>query len=118
MWERAFAIFDGPLPPGPRGLVHRDFHPGNVLWADGAVTGLVDWASAELGHPHADIGHCRWNLARVHGLGVADRFLALTGAVGYAGYWDVVACLGGFSAAEFEEKVFVEEAFVAAAVGR
>ena len=116
VWERAFARFDGPPPPGPRGLVHRDFHPGNVLWSGGAVSGLVDWASAELGHPHADIGHCRWNLARVHGQAAADRFLELTGAVAYDGYWDVVACLGGFDADEFDAKVAAEEAFLGAAL--
>ena len=83
-----------------------------MLWSGGAVSGLVDWASAELGHPHADIGHCRWNLARVHGQAAADRFLELTGAVAYDGYWDVVACLGGFDADEFDAKVAGEEAFL------
>ena len=39
VWERAFARFDAPPPPGPAGLLHRDHHPGNVLWRDGAVVG-------------------------------------------------------------------------------
>ena len=34
-WERAAEIFHGPVPDGPRSLVHRDFHPGNLLWRQG-----------------------------------------------------------------------------------
>ena len=96
VWERAFAIFDGPAPetPGAACLIHRDFHPGNVLWSGGAVTGVVDWASARIGRPEADVGHCRWNLARALGQAAADAFLARTGAEPYHPYWDIVAALG------------------------
>ena len=116
VWQRAFAIFDGPAPAGERVLIHRDYHPGNVLWVDGAVTGVVDWASAALGAPEADIGHCRWNLARALSLDAADRFLALTGVEDYDPYWDVVATLGGYDARAMEEKTAREEEFLARAV--
>jgi aminoglycoside phosphotransferase (APT) family kinase protein len=118
VWERAFAIFDGPAPAGPRVLVHRDFHPGNVLWAGGAVSGVIDWASAEIGAPGADIGHCRWNLARALSLDAADRFLALTGVGEYDPYWDVVAALGGYDDVALEAKTPREEEFLARAVAR
>ncbi len=98
-------------------FLHRDFHPGNVLWTDGAVTGLVDWASAAIGPAAADAGHCRWNLARTLGQDAADRFLALTG-LAYHPYWDVVAALGGYDAEELAAKPPAEEAFLAAAVRR
>ena len=49
VWAAAFALFDAAPPPAPAVLLHRDFHPGNVLWTGGAVTGLVDWASAAIG---------------------------------------------------------------------
>jgi aminoglycoside phosphotransferase (APT) family kinase protein len=62
VWERAVEIFHGPVLDPERCFVHRDFHPGNVLWHRGRVSGVVDWASACLGPPSVDIGHCRANL--------------------------------------------------------
>lgn len=62
VWERAVEIFHGPVLDTERCFVHRDFHPGNVLWDRGRVSGVVDWASACVGPPSVDIGHCRANL--------------------------------------------------------
>ena len=86
-----------------------------MLWQDGAVTGIVDWASARIGAPGVDVGHCRWNLARALGQDAADRFPALAGADGHHPYWDVVAALGGYDAAV---KTPAEEEFLARAVAR
>lgn len=41
-WERAIEIFHGPTLETERCFVHRDFHPGNVLWRRGHVAGVVD----------------------------------------------------------------------------
>jgi len=117
VWARAFSLFETPPPAGPPVLLHRDFHPGNVLWTGPAVTGLVDWASAAIGPAAADVGHCRWNLARTLRPGAAGRFLELTG-VAYHPYWDVAAALGGFDAEEVAAKPPAEEAFLAAALAR
>jgi thiamine kinase-like enzyme len=57
-------------------LVHRDFHPGNVLWRRGAVSGVVDWQAACTGPAAADVAHCRVNLLTI-GTDAADRFTAL-----------------------------------------
>jgi hypothetical protein len=62
VWERAAEIGHAPLPRLPAVLVHRDFHPGNVLWQRGAVAGVVDWQSASTGPAVADVAHCRANL--------------------------------------------------------
>jgi aminoglycoside phosphotransferase (APT) family kinase protein len=118
VWERGFAVFDEPPPSDERRFIHRDFHPGNVLWTGGAVTGVVDWASVEIGAPGADIGHCRVNLAGVLGLEAADRFLAFCGEPDYHPYWDIVAALGGFDADTFARWTPQEEEFLAAAVRR
>jgi aminoglycoside phosphotransferase (APT) family kinase protein len=76
VWERAVELFHGPpLDPAPAVIVHRDFHPGNVLWRRGRVSGLVDWQSASIGPPSVDVGHCRMNLAR-YGVDVVDGFTA------------------------------------------
>ena len=50
---RAFAarVLDG-LPDGDR-LCHGDYHPGNVLLADGR-TAVIDWGAATRGAPEAD----------------------------------------------------------------
>lgn len=119
VWERAFAVFER-TPPAGGALVHRDYHPGNVLWAAGAVSGVVDWASTSVGHPDADVGHCRENLARAFDLAAADRFLAhhreLTGAGDYDPYWDVVALLGGYAQDDVSAWSAREDALLAQAV--
>ena len=118
VWERGFAVFDEPPPGDERRFIHRDFHPGNVLWSRGAVTGVVDWASTSIGSPCADVGHCRLNLAGVLGLDAADRFLELCDVGDYHPYWDIVAALGGFDGATLESWTAPEEEFLARAVAR
>jgi aminoglycoside phosphotransferase (APT) family kinase protein len=118
VWERGFAVFEDRPPSDERRFIHRDFHPGNVLWTGGAVTGVVDWASTSIGARSADVGHCRVNLAGVLGLGAADRFLEHCGMPDYHPYWDIVAALGGFDDATFARWTPVEEEFLARAVAR
>ena len=62
-------------PSEERLFVHRDYHPGNVLWEAGRVSGIVDWVNASVGSPWADVGHCRVNIASELGQQAADRFL-------------------------------------------
>ncbi|HEY2594570.1 MAG TPA: aminoglycoside phosphotransferase family protein, partial [Chloroflexota bacterium] len=38
-----------------RALLHLDYHPLNVLTANGAVTCVLDWANAAIGDPRADV---------------------------------------------------------------
>jgi aminoglycoside phosphotransferase (APT) family kinase protein len=116
VWERAFATFSEPPPSGADVFLHRDFHPGNVLWADGEVSGVVDWPNACVGVAESDVGYCRRELVRVFGLEAADRFLSLCGVADYDPYWDIVAAVGGFDDAVFAAWTPVEEAFLARAV--
>ncbi|MEU4768119.1 aminoglycoside phosphotransferase family protein [Actinosynnema sp. NPDC023794] len=122
MWERAIAIHIGPVPQGSS-FIHRDYHPGNVLWLDNAVQGVVDWANASAGHPHADIGHCRENLCTV-GPDVAERFLDAYRAVSgdnseYDPYWDIAAAVGWAPISEeAPDRPDLYESFVARAVAR
>ena len=73
VWERAFEVFHGPRPATGQVFIQRDFHPGNVLWKKGEVSGVVDWQAACVGPPSIDVGHCRMNLFS-YGLKVADDF--------------------------------------------
>jgi aminoglycoside phosphotransferase (APT) family kinase protein len=36
-------------------LLHLDYHPSNVLVADGQVTAILDWANTRAGDPRADL---------------------------------------------------------------
>ncbi len=79
-------------------FIHRDFHPLNVLWQDGRVSGVVDWVNGCAGPAAVDVAHCRLNLALMYGEQFADRFLEFYQATcpGYEHnpYWDMDAVLG------------------------
>ena len=96
IWARAAEICHQPIPAGPRVFLHRDFHPGNVLWQRTKVSGVVDWPRASTGPPSADVGHCRANLFG-YGAAAVDRFTflweGLTGA-SYDPWADVVTIIG------------------------
>ena len=123
VWETAIELLDGPAPGSEQVLIHRDYHPGNVLWKRGAVGGVVDWVNASIGSPWADVGHCRVNLASELGQDAADRFLALYRVAAgrddeYHPYWDVSAAIGGLDEDADEAPSPADEGFLAAAVAR
>jgi aminoglycoside phosphotransferase (APT) family kinase protein len=96
VWERAAEISQGPAPSLPEVLVHGDFHPGNVLWQRGRVSGVVDWQAARAGPAVADVAHCRVNLLTL-GVGAAERFAAWWQQVSgdtYHPWADVVTIIG------------------------
>jgi len=96
-WEQALDAYEGARPSSERVFLHRDFHPGNVLWTGADITGVVDWVSSCAGPPEEDVAHCRVNIAQRHGQAQADRFLALwqeiTGRREYHPYWDLVTTI-------------------------
>ncbi|HUQ40750.1 MAG TPA: aminoglycoside phosphotransferase family protein [Acidimicrobiales bacterium] len=94
IWERAQEVWDAGPPPFRPAFVHRDFHPGNVLWSRGRLTGIVDWANACRGPTGCDIAHCRANLISWAGVAAADAFRAayerLTGEAHHP-YWEIAS---------------------------
>jgi aminoglycoside phosphotransferase (APT) family kinase protein len=123
VWLRAIELLEGPRPEGDRLFIHRDYHPGNVLWRAGRVTGLVDWVNASIGSPWADVGHCRVNLASGLGQEAADRFLEIYRTASgrrddYHPYWDISAAIGGLDESADRRPSPADEAFLAAAVAR
>lgn len=95
-WMRAFYIVAAGGPPADYRLIHRDYHPGNVLWQDGKVSAVVDWVNACRGPAGVDVGHCRVNLVQLYGTRVANEFLSAYErhagpAFSYDPYWDLIS---------------------------
>ena len=57
-------------------LTHDDFHPGNVIWQRGTLSGLIDWSSARLGPRWYEVSYCRADVALLFGMHAADRLVA------------------------------------------
>jgi aminoglycoside phosphotransferase (APT) family kinase protein len=96
IWERAADISRMPAPVLPQVLVHGDYHPGNVLWRRGTVSGVVDWQAACTGPAVADVAHCRVNLLTL-GTSAAGRFTAWwqqAAGVAYHPWADVATIIG------------------------
>jgi aminoglycoside phosphotransferase (APT) family kinase protein len=99
LWQAAIAAYRRrSAPPIERPvLLHRDLHPMNVLWRDGVLAGVVDWVNASLGHPHAELGSGRWNLAVLAGMEAAEAYLEAclegSGQSDYDPLWDLEATL-------------------------
>lgn len=95
-WLRTRDALRAELPVGaPSPIVHRDFHPGNVLFRRGQVTGIVDWVHACRGAVEVDVSKCRVNLALLDDIDAADAFLAACGplAAHYDRRWDALVAL-------------------------
>lgn len=99
LWQRGIDALHDSRQPAPHQpvLLHRDLHPLNMLWSGPDEVGIVDWVNACVGHPHAELGHLRWNLTVLAGRELADRvlesYLALTATFdpsGYDRWWDIV----------------------------
>jgi aminoglycoside phosphotransferase (APT) family kinase protein len=95
-WKRAIVVVQHPGPSYRECFVHRDYHPSNVLWSNGRVSGVVDWVNGCRGPAGIDVAWCRHNLANLHGVSVADDFLAAyTTAAGsdfqYDPHWDLMS---------------------------
>ena len=95
-WKRAIEIVQGAAPSYRECFIHRDFHPSNVLWQNGRVSGVVDWVNGCRGPAGIDVAWCRHNLANLHGVAVADDFLsAYIEAAGsefeYDPHWDLIS---------------------------
>ncbi|MFJ7297064.1 alpha/beta fold hydrolase [Streptomyces collinus] len=86
-WERAVDVIRRDPPPYEGCFLHRDFHPGNVLFTgSGAglrISGVVDWVETSWGPADLDVAHCSTALALLfgpeYGLGFRERYEALGG---------------------------------------
>jgi aminoglycoside phosphotransferase (APT) family kinase protein len=93
--ERIAASLAGPLPAGgslneeairtvighwrgrpanPKVLLHGDFWPGNTIWLDGRLVGVIDWEDAAVGDPFADVGNARLEILWASGVEAMTSF--------------------------------------------
>jgi aminoglycoside phosphotransferase (APT) family kinase protein len=98
LWARAIEIVNGPRPAARERFIHRDYHPTNVLWHDGRVSGVIDWTVACRGPAPIDVAWCRRNLASLYGMGAADQFLAAYRSIAGSAYdhhpyWDLIVII-------------------------
>jgi len=114
VWSAAIDVIRKPAPPYEGRFLHRDFHPGNVLFeveragpvGPPRVTGVVDWVQNSWGPADLDVAHCSTNLALLHGPAWGLRFAeayeeaggVLASAASERLYWrllDALAFAGG-----------------------
>lgn len=94
-WEHCRQYLLKQKPVYEQCLIHRDYHPTNVLWYEQelAVAGVVDWVNGCLGPAGVDVGHCRVNLVQLYGVEIANQFLAAykikRPQFQYDPYWDI-----------------------------
>ncbi|WP_328507407.1 phosphotransferase family protein [Streptomyces sp. NBC_00391] len=101
LWERAVDVIRREAPAYEGCFLHRDFHPGNVLFTgtdtgrdtdagtdagtDGAlrISGVVDWVETSWGPADLDVAHCSTASALLYGaeygLGFRERYEARDG---------------------------------------
>lgn len=94
LWDRMVQRTTDARPTAPPVVIHRDFHPDNLLWTGSAITGVVDWGNACLGPAAFDVAHYRVNLAQLQGPNTTDVLLPgdpawdIEAALGYLDWWD------------------------------
>ncbi|MEU6844839.1 phosphotransferase [Streptomyces sp. NPDC046716] len=89
LWQRAVDVIRREPPDYRACFLHRDFHPGNVLFTgdgDGLrISGVVDWVETSWGPADLDVAHCSTALALLHGVAAgmhfADRYVAAGGTL-------------------------------------
>ncbi|MGW0828028.1 alpha/beta fold hydrolase [Streptomyces sp. NPDC002845] len=106
LWERAVDVIRGEAPAYEGCFLHRDFHPGNVLFSGAGeglrVSGVVDWVETSWGPADLDVARCSTALALLHGaeygLGFGERYEACGGRRLVEGeahlYWRLLDALG------------------------
>jgi aminoglycoside phosphotransferase (APT) family kinase protein len=102
VWRQAFARIATDPPTYEGRFLHRDFHPGNVLFDKAIVTGVVDWVETSWGPADLDVAHCCTALAMLHGPEASERmrvaYLAAGGQLATdpveRGYWELIDAIG------------------------
>jgi aminoglycoside phosphotransferase (APT) family kinase protein len=96
-WAELIDAVGGREPNAEQVFLHRDYHPGNLLWENGTLSGIVDWPSSCRGPRGIDVAHARGNLALVDGVAAAEQFLRayrqIVPSYDHDPWWDIADLL-------------------------
>lgn len=86
------------LPRNPATLLHGDFWPGNSLWLEDKLVGVIDWEDAKWGDPLLDLAISRLDIAWIFGMAATHTFTQHYQAqvawdYTHLPYWDLCAAL-------------------------
>ena len=76
VWLEAHELATTWRIPAASTLVHRDYHPGNILWSRSSLSGVVDWVNGCAGALEADVAGCAADIALLAGSDAALAFVA------------------------------------------
>jgi len=87
-----------PPPATEVCLLHGDYFPGNIVWEGESIAAVIDWESAALGDPMADVATTGLDLRWVFGAEVAEefthRYVTTTGrSTATLAVWELVGSL-------------------------
>ena len=94
-WAR---LRDAGIPQEPLTFVHGDLWPGNLLFRDDRLTGIVDWGHAGLGHPALEVSYMAADLRVATGsqdvhAAVIDAYEELRGPLTNRNWWELAGYL-------------------------
>ncbi len=88
-----------PLPQHNKSvLLHGDYWPGNILWRNSQLVGIIDWEDARFGDPLEDLANTRLETLWAFGIDAMQSFThhyqSIT-SLDYTNlpYWDLFAAL-------------------------
>ncbi len=79
-------------------LLHGDYWPGNVLWKNAVLVGVIDWEDSQIGDPLADLAISRLDVLWAYGEGAMHELTACYQRIANVdltdlAYWDLDAAL-------------------------
>lgn len=79
-------------------LLHGDYWPGNLIWKDERLVGIIDWEDAATGDPLADVANTRLEMLWAFGVEAMHAFTRHYQSMntldfGNLPYWDLCAAL-------------------------
>jgi aminoglycoside phosphotransferase (APT) family kinase protein len=83
----------------PPVLLHGDYWPGNLLWRERQLVGVIDWEDAARGDPLSDLANSRLEILWAFGTEAMQMFTQQYGALrpaldlSHLPYWDLCAGL-------------------------
>lgn len=82
----------------PVAFRHGDYWPGNLLWQDGQLTGVIDWENANLGDPAFDLACTRLDVMWAYGEDAMKEMTKIYLAknpinIDWLPFWDLRAAL-------------------------